>query len=206
MPEALAKQLLVQYAHILPSLAQGVLDKSHELRSKEARTTRSYREFARETDYLINKKHRRLRPSQQYEIAGEVQGEIETMLDTIEREIQPHSSFESKYSALETMLQIYETIMDAGNQLGSEVQKDCYGWDEQFLKVFGCLTPGDRDRLANDQCSASHTDTWLDRLDGFVQEALDYCFVEGIDKARDSLQKVAYHKATGADPTKQVNV
>ncbi|KAK8115517.1 hypothetical protein PG984_012019 [Apiospora sp. TS-2023a] len=188
MSDELAKQLLVQYAHIIPTLGQVILDKSHELRLKETRTRRSYRSFVRETDYLINKKHRRLRCSQQFEIAGEVQGEIEEMLRTMTTEVQTYSTFESKYSALESMLQIFETVMGSGSELGSEVQKDCFEWDGLFMELFGVLTPEDRARLTYDQCSASRSDTWLDRLTGFVEVAESYCFMEGVGQACDILK------------------
>lgn len=80
-----------------------------------------------------------LKPSQELTVPSKFGDKIETMLSTMETEIQPHSSFESKYSSLETMLQIFERVMDSGNELGHILENSSCGWDDTFRQrsVFG---------------------------------------------------------------------
>ncbi|KAK8054250.1 hypothetical protein PG996_013551 [Apiospora saccharicola] len=188
LPDAVAKRLLIQYATALPSLAQAIMDKSHELRQDEAETSRDYEHYYRRTYYLINDKYLRLESSEQAIVAGDVGVEIEKMLKTMKAEIQPHSSFDSKYSALETMLQIFEVLLESTDGLAADVREDNNGWDGLFLQVLSCLTCDELQRLASHQYSTSEYDKWFNRLTSFIQMAIGRGFVDRIEEAYDILE------------------
>ncbi|KAK8070599.1 hypothetical protein PG997_010802 [Apiospora hydei] len=198
-----AKQLLLQYAPLLPALARGVMDKCHSQRLQEMQVNRNYDSYPKKVyrmytgmslrqwqDYILNKKYSQLSSSKLFEISGDVELEIEELLKRMVADIQPHSSYESKYNAAENMLRIFEEVMDSDDELRHELHQNCHGWDELFLKLFACFTAEELWRLAVEPVGY-RKQAWSERLRLFVGEARALQFVEGVDEAYDILQKSA---------------
>ncbi|KAK7946260.1 uncharacterized protein PG986_010581 [Apiospora aurea] len=185
-----AKQLLLQYAPLLPALARGVMDKCHSQRLQEMQVNRNYDSYPKEVDYILNNKYSQLSSSKLFEISGDVELEIEELLKRMVADIQPHSSYESKYNAAENMLRIFEEVMDSDDELRHELHQNCHGWDELFLKLFACFTVEELRWLAVEPVGY-RKHAWSERLRLFVGEARALEFVEGVDEAYDRLQKSA---------------
>ncbi|KAK8115699.1 hypothetical protein PG984_012201 [Apiospora sp. TS-2023a] len=181
LPDAVAKEILVQFARQLPGVALSVIDKCDELRLQEARTERNYDSCARETViylcFLVLSLHTplssfawRMRSGDEYDAALDVDTEIGKMFQKMESEIKPHSSFSSKHSALNNMLEMFETIMKCVDGVGDIVRHGprCSEWEDLFLRVLGRLTPDELPRLGEGNTS------WLWKLDIVVEYASEY--------------------------------
>ncbi|KAK8045905.1 hypothetical protein PG996_013969 [Apiospora saccharicola] len=194
-PDAEAKKLLIKFANLLPALAQGVREHCDLRRLQESQLIRKYDLRLRRAAEVVNNEVTRDGRWDEQTILSEAKEDIESILKKIVDEIKPHSSYQSKFNAAESMLEIFEIVM---YQSGDTCRQGLIGrvhyrhWDNLFCELFACFDDEELQILAAHPVARHHRQytfhrvnyeiaSWLDRLQTFVEGAQDYGFVHGVE-------------------------
>lgn len=139
--------------------------------------------YSKSAWYEMNQKYAKLSGSRQYDAAGDAQSAVADMLNTILEKTKEHSSYPTKKSAVETMRKIFKSLLLANDVVGHEIRKDCWDWDNKFLRVLGKFTEEDLQRLATEDDGA-----WVEKLREVVGLANGYCILEKLQESLDDLE------------------
>lgn len=138
-----------------------------------------------------------------FQILGEVEAGIERILMQIANEIKPHSSYQSKFNAAESMLKIFEAVMYERSEACHELIDNHQQWDSLFCDVFACFQDGELLTLAAHPVAGHHRRHttfdgnyedvgWLGRLQKFVERAQRYGFVIGVEDTYHTLRNAVF--------------
>ncbi|KAK7912156.1 hypothetical protein PG985_014637 [Apiospora marii] len=191
--DAEAKILLIQFAPRLPALAQGVRDHCVSRRLRESQLIREYDSQVQRAVTLVNSERTPDGRWGNSRILAWVQQEIESMLKQIVDEIEPYSSYQSKFNAVEGMLEIFEAVMYQRSEPCHDLITNRRRWDNLFHDVFACFHDGELTTLArhhrrHGSFNGDYEDPgWLVRLQKFVEEAQRFRFVPGVKDAYQTL-------------------
>jgi len=161
-------------------------------RANERAQTLNFAKYVRIADYILNDKYDHLSGSKQFDASGDAQAEVEVTLNVIVAQTREHSNYATKQSAVETMRLIFETVLDAGGEIGRCVRQDCNDWDAKFLKVMGTFTDAELEQLANEDDGA-----WVEKLRGTVSNADAACVWQRLQESLDDLE--AYQSGSDGD-------
>lgn len=151
---------------------------------RQAESTRviDFDHYSKEAWYALNIRHKRLRPSQQYEVAGDVSGEIREMLDDMVKRSPAHASYGTRKSAVETMRKIFKSVCLSDGEIPRQVRQSAWNWDERMITVLECFTEEELQRLDEEE-------GWADKLHEVVELGAEYCnALKRLDEALDIVE------------------
>ena len=100
--------------------------------------------------YTLNKKYARLAPSQQYELVGDIMGELSDARTSIMEEAGPATRFETRRNALEVLRKISKSVMLCQErEIRHELMKDGVElgeFAESMLKLARGMTRNEREK------------------------------------------------------------
>lgn len=157
-------------------------DRHAEVKAREFDQSISFAKYTLKADYVLNKKHESLTKACQYDRRVHARWDIQDMLDDIATRTQGQSSYATKKSAFETMLGIFDVILDSNTAIARDVKACdfCDEWDKKFLRIMGTFTERELKSLATDDDGA-----WTEKLHMTVDKAHGSGF---LPKLRESLQ------------------
>ncbi|KAK6850612.1 hypothetical protein PG987_000246 [Apiospora arundinis] len=182
------KACLADYAREMPEIARRIRTMRREEEKKEERLWKKYKSYPQRVEELIyGVSNFPYLETQHLEQACD---EIGDMLDDMRLDnARNYRSLEHKFRILETMLQIFEAVLEgAGNGESNQVCDHCdeedseieWGWF--FIEVFAFLTCDERKRLMA-RPTGQGRETWLQRLEGCIQATDNHPFLLQLRKA-----------------------
>ena len=109
-------------------------------------------------------------------------------------DIKPYSSYQSKFNAAESMLQIFEAVMDHRSEECLELLWCVQNWDDLFRGLIDCFNSDELRTLASQPYDRYYRGTWLGRLRKFVKEAQREGFVPGVHDVYTTIYDVVYEE------------
>lgn len=166
---------------------QGAVDAK---RREESERVLNFDGLSKSVWYEINIRHKRLRDSQQYEMAGDVYWEVMNAIERIEKSCGPLASADTRFNGLSTLRKIGKTICLSGDgsTIGREVRKDFQGesaLERAMLQIVQGMGIEERwDVRGDDETDES---LWPKLLE--LKELADpYCVMEGLQGVLDALE------------------
>ncbi|KAK8084373.1 hypothetical protein PG997_005644 [Apiospora hydei] len=215
LTDAEAKKLLIKFAPLLPALAQGVKDKCDRSRLREGRLIRKYDEQVERAAELANSEITSEGSYDKTTILSEVKAEIRSMLKQIVAETKPHSSYQSKFNAVESMLEIFEAVLYKSGEVCHELIGHYNRWDSLFGDVFACFHDEELRTLAahpvawhrrHSIIDGNDDDVgWLERLQEFVQGVKRFGFVPGVEDVYETLYNAVFEDPSEEESLEEDN-
>ena len=119
--------------------------------------------------------------SRQYDMAGEVQAQVQDCIQTIRKGCSGYASFGTKKNGLETLRKIGKTIcLSGGDVMGHEVQKDFQGesvLEEAMLEIVEGMVPVEVDELV---LGGEPAGEWFGKVVELERLAEGYGLFEGL--------------------------
>ncbi|KAK4148932.1 hypothetical protein C8A00DRAFT_38482 [Chaetomidium leptoderma] len=175
-------QLLVAAATAHPDVAAQVAAAHAQQVSREAAVVVNFDQYSKSAWYELNVKYEKKSGSAQYEASFDASRNIEDMLDAIVDKTKPHSSYATKFSAIETFRKIFKSLLLSNGVVGHEVRNNHFGWGDKFIHVLRTFDEGELEKLLNEG-----NGEWMGKLDEVAKEAQSYAIEDKlrIDEARD---------------------
>ena len=126
LPIETTQLLLDQICQEYPKLAARVQDTyAVHLAKTAAQAPVNFDHYSKECWYTLNKRYARLRPSQQFEIVGDIMWELSEAREEIMRKAGEGTRFETRRNALEVLRKICKSVMLCDEQqIRHELMKD----------------------------------------------------------------------------------
>lgn len=165
-------------------------------RSEESKRVLNFDGLSKSVWYKINIQYKRLRDSQQYEMAGDVYRDVVDAIERIQKTCGPFASAETRYNGLSVLRKIGKTICLSGdgNTIGREVRDD-FGWnsalEDAMLAIAQIMDEEERCGIREDEETGESL--WPKLLE-LKELADDYCIMEGLQGVLDALEE-GYHEA-----------
>ncbi|KAK8137174.1 hypothetical protein PG984_005114 [Apiospora sp. TS-2023a] len=191
LPDAEAKKILIKFAPLLPELAKGVKDHCDRRILQESQLIRKYDSQVQRARELANREITKAGSYDKDTILAEVTAEIESMLKQIVAEIKPHSSYQSKFNAADSLLKIFEAVLyESGETCRELIYLYRHQWGGLFCNLVDCFNNGELRALAAHPAHLRYENEnvgWLGRFQEFVEEAQRFSFVPGVEDAYQTL-------------------
>lgn len=141
----------------------------------------NFDQFSKSAWHSLNTSYyTKLSSSKQYDASFDAYSAVEDCVQAIRKQVKANSSYGTKLNALETLREIADTVLSAGDTLGREVRKE-FQYDNcvvnAMLDIAEFMTP--EERLKAGQNDADGKGTLLDKLDEVDGEAGGLC-IEGL--------------------------
>lgn len=171
-------QLLVAAATAHPDVAAQVAA-AHALQlSREAAVIISFDHYSKAAWRELNPRYQ-MSGSAEYEASFDAAASIEGMLDTIVDRTKRHSSYGTKFNAIETFRKIFKSLLLSTGVIPHEVRTTHYGWGERFISVLQTFDQGELEKIAGNA-------EWMGKLDELAELARSFALDDlGIDDALD---------------------
>ncbi|KAK5123956.1 hypothetical protein LTR85_002153 [Meristemomyces frigidus] len=155
---------------------------------KEAARVVNFRHHMQDVEYILNEKYRSNSGSREYEMAGDAVHDIEEIIRKIEKEAHPELSCSNKLRALETLLDIGHSVVDApSSTLGSEVSKSFqrdYRISAAMCSILNSMSVKERQDVAGSE----NDDNGLPgKVEGLESSADGYDMTMDMDKVLELL-------------------
>ncbi|OJJ32684.1 hypothetical protein ASPWEDRAFT_42695 [Aspergillus wentii DTO 134E9] len=171
-----------------PDVALMVTAAIREIREKERRRIINFDFYSKAIWRKINIKYSSMTGSKQYDIAGEVVGEIASAIDTIVASCGSNANSQTRYNGLSVLRKIGKTIaLSATDTLGHEVQQEFQGescLEDGMWEIVSAMTIQERDDIVNDN---QDEEALWPKLEELLGLANDYCIFERLGDVLDLL-------------------
>lgn len=174
-------KMLVEAAIAHPEIAGKIASAHHAKINRDQ--AKAAREAARPQDFWSHYdkafdqmcvKHERLSGSRQYNKGFDVAFGIERSLETIASKTTPECPYETKFSAIDTIREIF-ALLDATGQIPHIVRQNTYDWGTRLIRVIETFSPEELDRLRNEGVQDKGPGSWIRLFEETVKIAKSYC-------------------------------
>lgn len=181
LPQSDLVDCLVKLAANNPAMARWARNRYHSILEKERAKVINFDCHAQTVWYILNEKYSSMSGSKQYDMAGDAESEIDTLIDGISSQVKGSSSWGTKVSAIETLRKIIQFVCLSYDTLGHEVRKDYSGPNAAtgaMIQVLGCLTEVEREGM----CAVDDgTGDLLSRMESLAGLCREHCIGTGYD-------------------------
>lgn len=170
-------QLLLAAATAHPNVAALVARTHAQHLSREAAAVISFDHYSKSAWHELNPPGR-MSGTAEYEASFDAATDIEGMLDAIVDRTKQHSSYGTKFNAIETFRKIFKSLLLSTGIIPKEVRNSCYGWGDKLVCVLQTFDQGELEWIGGDT-------EWMGKFREVAGLARSYCIEEslGIDDA-----------------------
>lgn len=126
--------------------------------------------------------------SKQYDAAMDAAMKIEHWLGEIAAATNPQSPFQTKFSAVDSICDIYDSAISCGEMTGRGLRQNFYNWGRHLISVLNTFTDEELCELGGMQVNTEDGAMgWMDKFEVTAKEAKSYC-VQGPLKTVEALE------------------
>jgi hypothetical protein len=179
-------KMLVEAALVHPHIAADIatrhwakLKKDEERAAAEAARPQNFWSHYEKAFDQMYVKYERLSRSRQLDKGFDVAFGIEKSLATIASKTTPEAPFATKFSAIDTIREIFALLDDTG-PIPRTVRENTYNWGDKLIKVIEAFSPEELDMLREQRANGKGPGSWLQLFGEMVKVGKDYCLEDDL--------------------------